>query len=317
MKRQLELSFALLLIATLAPPNPAADYRPKNLPANSATRIVARIEGDTEDGPRVELRLSGKLHVTFMVEGPVLPAAEAELIESNDKWKVVRSQVKEAGSLWQKEVWLTPREAGEIPLQLLSVALGSERYDWQPITIQVTTDALADVGDLRDIAPPESLPELPSTLPWLAGAAWVLLLGAAVVVLGIRQRRRAQRPVVVPPEQWALRELDRAEAQWTAGPGQEERRHTLLSSIVRQYLERRFSLPASKQTTPEFLEAMRASPLLVEEQQMLLREFLEQCDLVKFAGAARTAEESRRAGTMARRIVEITASTAEPAKAGR
>jgi hypothetical protein len=246
----------------------------------------------------------------------VLPAAGAELIDSGDKWKVARSQVKETGSVWQKEMWLNPREPGEIPLQILPLSVGGERYDWQPITIQVTTDALADVGDLRDIAPPELLPEPPSRLPWLAGAAWVLLLGAALVVFGVRHRRRSQRPVVVPPEQWALLEIDRAEAQWAAGPGQEERRHTLLSSIVRQYLERRFSLPASKQTTPEFLEAMHASPLLVEEQQMLLREFLEQCDLVKFAAAARTAEESRRAGMMARRIVEIT-SNAEPAKAGR
>jgi hypothetical protein len=318
MKRQFQLSLPLLLLVALPSPSRTADYQPKNLPATSATKIVARIQGDREEGRRVELRLSSKLHVTLAVEGPLLPAGEADLVESNDKWKVVRASTPRVeGSHWAKEVWLDPQEPGEISLQLLPIIIGGERYDWAPIIVRVTTDALADVGDLRDIAPPESLPGTSSALPWLAAAAWLLLLAAGLVTLSIRYRRQRHKPVFVLPEQWAFQELGRAEAQWASGSAEEDGRHTLLSSIIRQYLERRYSLPASKQTTPEFLEAMRASPFLAEEQQMLLREFLEQCDLVKFAGAARTAEESRRAGTMARRIVEITTTAVEPAKAAR
>ncbi|MCA9213344.1 MAG: hypothetical protein KDB27_09785 [Planctomycetales bacterium] len=57
-----------------------------------------------------------------------------------------------------------------------------------------------------------------------------------------------------------------------------------LSDIVRRYLEDQFNLRAPELTTEEFLEAVSASPDLSREHQQLLREFLGQADLVKFAG---------------------------------
>ncbi len=59
-----------------------------------------------------------------------------------------------------------------------------------------------------------------------------------------------------------------------------------LSDIVRRYLEDRFELRAPEFTTEEFLEKVSASPDLNREHQELLREFLRQADLVKFAGVA-------------------------------
>jgi hypothetical protein len=58
----------------------------------------------------------------------------------------------------------------------------------------------------------------------------------------------------------------------------------VVSETVRSYLGQRFQAPSTRRTTEEFLrqmEADRTTPLA--EHRDLLREFLQSCDLVKFA----------------------------------
>jgi hypothetical protein len=88
--------------------------------------------------------------------------------------------------------------------------------------------------------------------------------------------------------------------------GEFDRYYTRLSDLMRRYLELRFGFHAPEQTTAEFLESARQSPLLTAEQQAVLRPFLERCDLVKFAGIGSTVEECRSAAAMARSFVEQT-----------
>ena len=79
-----------------------------------------------------------------------------------------------------------------------------------------------------------------------------------------------------------------------------------LSAIVRRYLEDRFELRAPELTTEEFLEAVAASPDITSDHQQLLRSFLRQADLVKFAHTVPgegAVEESLRS---ARRFLEET-----------
>jgi hypothetical protein len=56
-----------------------------------------------------------------------------------------------------------------------------------------------------------------------------------------------------------------------------------LSGIVRRYLERRFQLRSPELTTERFLEVVSGSPDLSDAHQVMLRDFLRQSDLVKFA----------------------------------
>ena len=58
----------------------------------------------------------------------------------------------------------------------------------------------------------------------------------------------------------------------------------MVSEAIRTYLGQRFQSPSTRRTTEEFLrqmEADRTTPLA--EHRALLREFLQSCDLVKFA----------------------------------
>lgn len=179
----------------------------------------------------------------------------------------------------------------------------------------------ADLGKLRDITGVERVPEPPPEAPW---PIWPWLVPAALGVSALlawlwqRRRRRATPPP--PADQWALAEIQRIAGLGLAGNGEVERYHTLLSDVVRRYLELRFQLPASRQTTPEFLQTMAASGLLAPAQQALLSGFLERCDLAKFARAGFSVDECRQAAAMACAFVEQTAPgrpmTAEPGRVG-
>jgi len=166
----------------------------------------------------------------------------------------------------------------------------------------------ADVSQLRDITGIEKEPPQPPRTWWplLLVPAVVVAAGAAFVCWKYYTRERpAPAP---PPDRWALVQLGQLEALGLAVAGQVERYHTLLSDIVRRYLELRFQVQAPQQSTDEFLDAMRRSPRLTAAQEALLREFLRQCDLAKFARAGFSAEECQAAGRMARALVEQTAS---------
>ena len=56
-----------------------------------------------------------------------------------------------------------------------------------------------------------------------------------------------------------------------------------LSNTLRHYIENRFTLRAPELTTEEFLADLRDNDVLIQSHKDLLKEFLQHCDLVKFA----------------------------------
>jgi hypothetical protein len=87
---------------------------------------------------------------------------------------------------------------------------------------------------------------------------------------------------------------------------------TLLSEIVRVYLEERFGLRAPDQTTEEFLEGLRESLALDLRHKELLRDFMIQCDLVKFARGEPERADLERLHQMASALVDETGLESRP-----
>jgi hypothetical protein len=81
---------------------------------------------------------------------------------------------------------------------------------------------------------------------------------------------------------------------------------TLVSDTVRFYLEERFEFRAPERTTEEFLHELRGTNLLLPDQKESLGEFLQQCDLVKFAKYEPGEPELRGMHGSAVRLVEET-----------
>jgi len=138
--------------------------------------------------------------------------------------------------------------------------------------------AQTNLDTLSDIRGPI---EIPSIWSWLLPVLIAAALGVLAWVWWILRKRR--RTTAQIQETAADRARMRLREAWKC-VDRPERFCTRLSEIVRVYLEERFRLRAPEQTTEEFLADTQKNTLLDLRHQGLLAQFLEQCDLVKFAG---------------------------------
>src|ERR1017187_5119286 len=160
----------------------------------------------------------------------------------------------------------------------------------------------SSANDIRDIKPPV---EIPSGWEWL----WWTLGTLAVVALLFAawrwwQKRRSQIPFEPPvPAHVRAKEMLGKALALIAHP---KPFCTLVSDTIRTYLEERFDFHAPERTTEEFLHELRGTDLLSSEQKEKLGEFLERCDLVKFAKYEPVEPELRDLHSSALRLVEET-----------
>lgn len=165
-------------------------------------------------------------------------------------------------------------------------------------------------GATQELRPPLGTLSLTGTdaraRRWAAvlGSGAVMAAAVGLVWLLRRRRRRVRRQNAY---QVARRRLD----QLLARPWPQDGRGTdtffvAISFIVRQYLEDRFELRAPELTTEEFLALAGVSPDLTDAHRALLRDFLRQADLVKFAGVHAGDAEVRRSSDLASRFLEET-----------
>ncbi len=191
------------------------------------------------------------------------------------------------------------REApeGEDAYELLT-----ERIEFHVASVLPTdaTDQLKPL--LGELAPLES-DEL-HWEPWVAGLLiGVTLLGMFAFRQWRRQRQLARRRSAY---EIARDRLERLLAAPRPSASEIDIFYVELSGIIRRYLEDRFELRAPELTTEEFLETVGQSSALSRVHQALLREFLRNADLVKFAGVQPVAEDIKQAIETARQFVEET-----------
>ena len=134
----------------------------------------------------------------------------------------------------------------------------------------------------------EQLPPRPPDPPEPTG--WLIVLGAAAVVavgvvVGIVRRSR-RKPKPLPPVEWAAAELDRLEQ--VGGAELAER----LAAVLREFVARRFGIPAPRLTTGELLVAAGKAEWPAEPTAEL-GAVLDRCDRAKFAGDPPDADEGR------------------------
>ena len=96
--------------------------------------------------------------------------------------------------------------------------------------------------------------------------------------------------------------------------GDWERYYVDLSAILRYYVEDRFQLHAPERTTPEFLEELRASGTLNQDQEKFMAVFLRHCDRVKFARYEPTVQEMELRFTDVLHFVDETVPAPEPSE---
>ena len=172
---------------------------------------------------------------------------------------------------------------------------GEHDYVTGAMTLKVvrTVENVDELETIRDIKPPKPIGKNYYRLYVFVASVVCGVLIVYVIRWFLKRRRLArvieQKPT--PPNIQALEELRGIDELKLLKEGREEEFIVEVSGVVRRYVERRFSVPTEKMTTDELLKRSEKGYYLGNECSVLIKEFLERCDAVKFAAHSPTGEE--------------------------
>ena len=195
-----------------------------------------------------------------------------------------------------------------------------------PVTIKYTSDAgdasiqtnafsfevrsvkPPNATEIKEIAPPFALTS--NALPYILGAALLLSAAGALIYWYIRRRARpvevrTEAAPTLTPDKIAHERLRQIEARNLVAEGEMKLYHTEISHAIRQYIELRYGIPALELTTEELLDRL-AHEMLEAGTLRGIRDFFDQCNLVKFAKYQPNKPEAHAQMDEARRIVDTT-----------
>ena len=277
-------------------------------------------------GENFQLTIEAKARNGVEVE---MPRFENQIAE----FEVVEAQLAPdipggSSRLWKHQYTLRTLEAGDQQIPAVTVKfvdhIASTAGATSPVESQVSTDPLIiHVGSLlsaefdpekfRDIKNEVIIPLPWEYQPWLIGAGAIVLVAGAIATWAfVRKRGSVAAPPAPPlaPHVWARQQLDQLAAERLIERGEHYEYFFRLSGIVRHYIERRFNIHAAELTTEEFLRVSQGNATLTQSHRALLRDFLMQADMVKFARFQPPQPDSEAALSAARRFVHDT--TPEP-----
>jgi len=205
-------------------------------------------------------------------------------LTGNNKTKITRSYV------------LEPFLSGDYSIPPMKIKCwkkeekGSDKHEIETakIVIKVTSlfpDKMEGMR-LHDIKSPVALPR--SYALWIGSG----IIGAVLAIFGLitfgilRKRRQAEMAYakqMIPPHELAFKELEQLLSERLIEKGKIKLYYQRISDILRRYIESRFGINAPEQTTEEFLEGLDTQHNFPDKYNVLLKNFLIYCDLVKFA----------------------------------
>ena len=184
-----------------------------------------------------------------------------------------------------------------------------------PLVIKVSPVKVDPNGDIKDFAPVfapirkllDHVPNWVVSLWWV----WVLILAAVALLLAyLKWWRKGKNPLRrvkkrLPPYEEAVKRLHMLKGMQLWQNGREKDYYTGLTDILREYINRRFSVNAVEMTSSEIIDALKhnAETQLVNDQ---LSEILAVADFVKFAGQRPLADDNERSFQRAVNFVDAT-----------
>jgi hypothetical protein len=143
-------------------------------------------------------------------------------------------------------------------------------------------------AEFHDIAAPVDYSLIP---PWLVLVIVFVALSLLGLVVWLLAKRRKPPPPPRLPREIALEELERIGCEIERmSPYQFSIR---VSDILRKYVTHQYGLPATRQTSIEFLTALAKTSPFSANDKSLLEDFLNRCDLIKFARYEATSSDSQ------------------------
>ncbi|MFN0214504.1 MAG: hypothetical protein ACKVT2_09640 [Saprospiraceae bacterium] len=200
---------------------------------------------------------------------------------------VKESEWETAGPFFIKRLTALFFDADTLELPALCIALpnGDSVYS---NSIKINVLATPSPDDLNDMAPIKDIHREPKRwtdfLPWiLGGLAMLIIIAGLFWLLNLQHKSSVlSRVIQTPPHELALKKLDALAQKELVPNGFIKEHYAQLSFILREYLEKRFEIPALESTTEETLSHLRSRNIAAQIVDQL-QQLLEQADLAKFA----------------------------------
>ena len=183
--------------------------------------------------------------------------------------------------------------------------LTTEPFDIEVASLLGEQRAELQIDDIEDVM---EMPQEPSFWwIWALGAAAVTAAGGAWLYFR-RKRIKELIRIFKPAHELAYERLRALVKEDLVGAGRIKEFYERISDILRHYIEHRFSLRAPERTTEEFLFELANTDVLSESDKESLGEFLQHCDLVKFARHEPTTEQIQETFDLVKNFIEKTRS---------
>ena len=145
------------------------------------------------------------------------------------------------------------------------------------LSAPTATGTASDDGDIHDI---RGVISIPYPILWL-----LYFLGAAALVAALYYGWRWLHRTIIKPKLPYEIALERLEAARVLMNEEQVREYAFeVSEVIRNYIEQQFGERARRRTTEEFLsDLLRQTGTPLAEHHALLEDFLNHCDLPKFA----------------------------------
>lgn len=199
-------------------------------------------------------------------------------------------------NLERRSYKLTTFETGQVEIPSLPFVVMSAGGDVDTVytdPLYLNVVSLLQDTTSTEVRPLKPIIEVPPLWHRLALFALAVIAALGLLVWWWRRylERRETRASVKsfgsaprrPAHLVALEELDRIKALGLIEKGEIKQFHSLISDAIRQYILGLYGIEAPDMTTWELCEALRPERILGEERTGEFQEFLEACDLVKFA----------------------------------
>ncbi|MBK7938810.1 MAG: hypothetical protein IPJ82_17780 [Lewinellaceae bacterium] len=215
------------------------------------------------------------------------------------------------GPFYTQDLTVVFFDEDTLQLPPLNIELGTgSMATTNPLEITViptpSPDELVDMTGIKDIHREQA--SWMDYLPWmLAIAGLVFLVVLASWLIGRAQKKRgiASRTVELPPHELALKKLDVLEQKQLWQKGQIKSYCAEITYILREYLEKRYRIPALESTSEEILAFLKRTDF-PDTYREGLQNMLTEADLAKFARAIPPEYFHGNAGRLAKELVQAT-----------
>ena len=268
----------------------------------SQEKIVAIAKIDTNAiliGEHAQISIEVRFQAGRNIDWPLIPDTITKQIEIIERSGIDTSVTTDGNIKILKQIYtVTSFDSGYFVIPPFRFCFTGDTVNYsetEPLLLSVFTVKVDTSLAIKDIKSPLGVPfSISEVLPYAIPA----LIAVALIILGIylykKYRKKPEKIIIrkpkIPPHITALRELEKLENEKLWQQNKIKLYHSMLTEIVRSYIEHRFNVVAMELTTAETIQCLKNVDLNGEINEKL-KQLLYLADMVKFAKAKPIASE--------------------------